>query len=139
MAKADGALPIQDNECPGAYTLSGPLHAVAARDLAARLEIGQEREAELRLARERCMAVDAVNGDAEQPRAEPREFDRKLLIEDELVAREGLPVHRIEHEDYRLAMQAVQGEAAGRGLRQREVRSRSADRQRRDQPILLRV
>src|SRR5260221_9539870 len=69
MAKPDPALPIQNKERTRADPLPVPIRAVQARYPTPWLEIRQQREAELCLARERRMAVDAVDRDAEQPRA----------------------------------------------------------------------
>lgn len=137
LAKADEALPIQDKKRAGAHALIISVDAVVLSDTATRLEIRQQREVELRLARERRVAVDAINGDTQQLRAEMRDLNRKFLIKDELVARERLPVHRIKHENNWLAKQAAQGNAAGRSLRQREVWSQRPNGQRRDRPTLL--
>ncbi len=47
LAGADDTLPVEDEACSCAHTLPVAIHALAAGDPTARLEICQEREAEL--------------------------------------------------------------------------------------------
>ena len=70
--------------------------AVRARDLALRLEVGQQREAQVALLREREVAPDAVDRDAEQLGVEALELGQDLVVERHLVAADRAPVRGIE-------------------------------------------
>ena len=78
---------------------------------------------EARITCESHMAVDTVNGDTEESRAESFELGRKFLIENELVAGDSLPVKGIEHEDDWLANEPTQGDTRRRRMRQSELRT----------------
>ena len=77
LAEADAASPIEDEERPCAHPLRLSKDAIAAGDLAARLEVCQQWEAYVSIARERSMTVNMINGNAYQSRAELLEVVQK--------------------------------------------------------------
>ena len=93
---------VDDEQRPLAHPLVA-VDAVRARDVALRLEVGEQREVQLAALRERHVAPGAVDGDADELRAEPLELGQDLVVERHLVAADRAPVGRIEREDQPLA------------------------------------
>lgn len=81
---------------------------IALRDLAFRMEVGEERDAQMAVLREGDVAPDAVHRQRKRLRAVRVELVEDLVVERQLVGAHGGPIRRIEHEDDGLAAVVAQ-------------------------------
>src|SRR5262249_26252552 len=126
VAPADDPVAVDHEECSLARAVPVAIDTVEPRDLALRLEVGQERKPEMPVLREGEVTPDPVDGDTDELRVEPRELGGQLLVERELIRTDGAPVLRVEDEDDGTAAEVGEGHRLARSGPEFEVGSFSS-------------
>src|SRR5690606_4200406 len=117
-----------DEKGPFRGSVAWPVDPIVSRDRALRLEIREQRKAELARFGEGRMAPATVDRDAKQGRTEPLELVQDLVVERHLVAADRAPVGRIERQYGGLAEVVRQRDPSVLPAFEKEKRSAAADR-----------
>ena len=132
------AAAVDDEERPLRDAVLAAVRAIASRDRALRLEVGEERVVQATGGREGAVTPDPVDRDADDGRAMLAELREDLVVQRDLIAADRAPVRRVEHEDDRLPLEVGQrhGLIRRRGQRERgRLRAGSEDRCRHAAPL----
>ena len=136
VAPPDHSRRVDDEERAVALPFLRVVHTVRLRDGALRLEVGEQWEVQLAVARERAVTPHAIHRDPDQLGPVLAELRQDLVVKAHLITADRTPIRGVEREDHGATAELGQRNALVRGALEFEVRRLHAWAQR--SPVLVR-